>query len=105
MEHQYGASEMAMDFVSEDTKLELTKQKMDTLAHQKFPVKKYNEYTEQFVTIGEQVYEDALRDAYEDLEHDLDNMISKIRNGAGISNDRMAGLLDKVEHFKTFLPT
>ncbi len=105
MEYQYGMPEVTKDFAAESSHAETIKEKMSELAHQKFPVKKYNEYTDQFVTIGEQMYEDALRDAYEELEHSLDAMISRIRDGLDISRQRMDDLQFKVNHFKTLLPT
>jgi hypothetical protein len=103
MEYQLETPETT-NFVAEDTKFEMAKLKMSYLADQKFPIRKYNEFTEQFVVVGEQAYEDALRDAYEELEHTLDIMISKVRDNLEVSADSLVDLQSKVEYFKELLP-
>lgn len=104
MEYHFGIPDSDVDFISEETKIQHTREKMNFLAEQKFPVRKYNEYSEQYITVGEQAYEDALRDAYEEMEHLLDTMISRVRNGSVVSDERMVELQEKINHFTKLLP-
>jgi hypothetical protein len=94
----------AVNFVAEDSNLEVAKYKMSILADHKFPIWKYNEFSEQYMSVGEQSYEDALRDAYEELEHALDYTISRVRDNREVSAERMKDLQSKIEDFKELLP-
>jgi hypothetical protein len=109
MEYQLDMPE-AIDFIAPEQnletepRLEMVLYQMSDLADRKFPIRKYNEFTEEYVTSGEQSYEDALRDAYEELEHALDYIVSRIRDNSEISAERISALQLQVEYFKTLLP-
>lgn len=105
MEYSLEMAHAINEHAAKTTELEQVLDKMYALSQQKYPIKKYNEYTEQYAATGEmQGYEDALRDSYEEMEHALDNLMSKVREGGEIPAEKMEALTRKIENFKSLLP-